>query len=364
MKILYDHQAFTMQDFGGVSKIYAETSKYLRDYSDVKLSYPWMISNNDYIYDDKIIGAWTPSKEIKFKGKGTLLVYLRKLNQSFSKQAIRKGDFDIFHPTYYNPYYLKQKIRKPTVVTCYDLIHEKFKQSEVELLAWKKQVLLNSTKIIAISEHTKLDLIDYYGIPSEKIGVSLLGSSFDLIPSQPDYDGPPFFLYVGHRDGYKNFRLFIKAISPLLRSQKNLFLYSAGARPFIKDELALFDELEISGKIKHFGGSNAILTLLYSQAIAFFCPSLYEGFGIPLLEAMSCRCPVVTSNQSSLPEVAGDAAIYFDPSDEESILKAAELVLYDAGLRKEIIDKGIQRLGLFSWEKTARSTYDIYKSLV
>lgn len=366
MKILYDHQSFSMQDFGGVSKIFFELSNYLRHYPDVVTLYPRMFSNNDYIYKDPVINATSFFKNKKFKGRGTVLSYLKTINKVNSRLAIQKGDFDIFHPTYYDPYYLDYHISKPVVVTCYDLIHEKYKQSDRVTLAWKEKTLRQASKIIAISENTKADLMEYYSIPQERIGVVHLGSSFESqdLSTQPPYNEAPFFLYVGNRDGYKNFLFFIKAVAPLLVEYKDLQLYCAGGMPFSKEELLLFNEMGITSKARHFDGSDKSLKKLYSQATALFYPSLYEGFGIPLLEAMSCGCPVVCSNKSSLPEVAGDAAIYFDPLNEESIHHAAKLILSDDHLRASLIVKGTQRLASFSWEKSARKTFDIYKSIL
>lgn len=366
MKILYDHQAFSMQDFGGVSKIFFELANHLRHYPDVHTQYPRMFSNNDYVYNDSVIGAWSFLKNTRLKGKGTVLGYLKRANKFYSRQAIQKGDFDIFHPTYYNPYYLEYQIKKPTVVTCYDLIHEKYMKEDHVTLEWKKRTLNHASKIIAISENTKNDLIEYYKIPDDRIDVVHLGSSFEPedIEKQSAYDGPPFFLFVGNRSGYKNFLFLVEAITPLLQSHENLNLYCAGGAPFSKEELQFFNRLKIASKIRGFDGSKKSLEKLYSQAKALIYPSLYEGFGIPLLEAMSCKCPVVSSNMSSLPEVAGDAAIYFDPQNEESIFQAAKLILEDEHLRKALIAKGTQRLTNFSWEKAAKKTLDTYKSIL
>jgi glycosyltransferase involved in cell wall biosynthesis len=114
----------------------------------------------------------------------------------------------------------------------------------------------------------------------------------------------------------------------------------------------------------HFNLTDNQLAYVYSKALAFIFPSLYEGFGIPILEAFSCGCPVLLSNKSCFPEVAQDAAIYFDPQNSESILQAIEKVLIDKKLRSEKIEKGFKRLRDFSWQKMALHTENVYKSIL
>ena len=142
-------------------------------------------------------------------------------------------------------------------------------------------------------------------------------------------------------------------------------------------------ELKLTGdQVRHLGGGDNVLALLYQQAVAFVCPSRYEGFGIPLLEAMSLRCPVICSNTSSIPEVVGDAGEYFDPGNIESMRGAIESVLESQTRRDELITKGAARCALFSWTplsergedvasrgdtnrgRCAEETLNIYRSLV
>jgi glycosyltransferase involved in cell wall biosynthesis len=263
---------------------------------------------------------------------------------------------------------LSLKIKKPVVLTCYDLIHEKFLQHDKVMLMKKKETLNRATRILAISQSTKNDLMEFYGIPNEKIDVVHLANSLkrpdDAAQSLSEKNEINYFLYVGLRNEYKNFGLFVRAIAPLLASRPELHLYCAGGGKFATDELKLFHELGIGDKLSQHPGSDQSLAKLYAKAVAFFYPSLYEGFGIPLLEAMSCGCPVVASNRSSLPEIAQDAALYFDPTEKESILATAEKILNTHGLRAALIEKGYKQEKKFSWDKTTRESYEIYKKLL
>lgn len=362
MKVLYDYQTFTLQDYGGISRYFYEVNREFKSYTDLQTECTLFYSNNEYLFGNDVISYRSFFPKYKFSGRRTIMLIINEMRSRF---LIKKGDFDLFHPTYYDPYYLNINMDKPVVITCLDLIHEKFIRDDLQTLSNKKKVLLRADKILAISQSTKNDLISYYKIPEERIDVTYLASSFKINSASvsPSSD-ESFVLYVGNRSLYKNFGFFVTAIAPLLKKGKDLFLYCAGGGQFNKEELALFNNLKIANKVRAFSGADESLTRLYSSAIAFFYPSLYEGFGIPLLEAMSCGCAVASSNVSSLPEVAGDAAYYFDPLSKDSIFAAAEEILANDHLRAKLKEKGFERAKQFSWQQTAQQTYKAYKKLV
>jgi glycosyltransferase involved in cell wall biosynthesis len=174
----------------------------------------------------------------------------------------------------------------------------------------------------------------------------------------------PFLLYVGNRGGYKNFLRLLEAYgaSPQLKTGYKLICFGGGA--FQADELKTMQTLGLdSGQVTQLGGDDQLLAKLYERASAFIFPSLYEGFGIPPLEAMSHDCPVVCSNTSSIPEVVGDAGEYFDPADADSMREAIERVVTSDNHRKLLISKGRARLKYFSWDRCAVETLDIYMRL-
>jgi len=173
-----------------------------------------------------------------------------------------------------------------------------------------------------------------------------------------------YILFVGSRSGYKNFNLFVEAITPLLVKDNELKLVCVGGGNFKEIENEKFKRLNIINKIYQYSVNDDILTYLYKKAVAFIFPSLYEGFGIPILEAFSCGCPVIASNTSSLPEVAGDAAVYFDPTDKLSMLNSIQKVIYNDELKKQLINKGIERVKEFTWEKTAEKTKMLYEEIL
>ncbi len=363
MKILFDHQIFAFQNYGGISRYFAEIINLLNDYQDVSLSCPVLFSNNEYIKSNGAIRAHSFFKNSDFKGKGTLI---QNIDAAFTSLSILKNDHDIFHPTYYHPYHVRIN-KKPMVLTCLDLIHEIYIQNDINALKMKRKVLERATKIIAISKHTKNDLMKFYNIPDWKIEVIYLASSFQVMNKLNETsrnESQNYFLYVGKRNLYKNFIPFTEAITQLLHKHRDLFLFCAGGGKFDNEELELFKSLKIENQVRYYPGTDESLHNLYSNAIAFVYPSLYEGFGIPLLEAMSCGCPVLASNTSSLPEVGGDAVLYFDPLKKDSIYYAAELILNDSYLRNDLKSKGFERVREFTWEKTALETHALYKNIL
>ncbi len=195
-----------------------------------------------------------------------------------------------------------------------------------ETSAWKKELAEKATKIIAISKNTKKDIIKYYGINSNKIDVIYLGNSLydsgisnkidrNIIGTMPK----KYILFVGSRKIYKNFYFFVEAVAPVLQKDENLNLICVGGGPFSNDERFYLKSFNIDRQIYHYTVNDDTLSEVYKRAIALIYPSLYEGFGLPILEAYSCSCPVILSNTSSLPEIAGDAAAYFDPKDITSM---------------------------------------------
>ena len=313
-------------------------------------------------------------KKIRFNALNFGINFLIN-NQGESIRLLKKQDFDIFHPTYYEPYFLKYLQKKPYVLTVYDMIHEHFPdyfKTSDQTRVWKKQLIENASDIIAISENTKRDILTFTNADPDRIHVIYLGNPFENVSSSvPDslhQDIPgfnyPYLLFVGDRHAYKNFNFFIESVTDLLHKNGELHVVCAGSLPFTREEKKMLKNLNIINKVHHVKINGTILKNLYKNARAFIFPSLYEGFGLPVLEAFSCGCPALISRSSSLPEIGGDGAIYFDPLDRQSIISAVETVLFNEMYREELIRKGYNRLKFFSWEKTADTTKKIYHNLL
>jgi glycosyltransferase involved in cell wall biosynthesis len=387
MKVLYDHQAFSSFAYGGVSRIFCELMNAYSNDSEVTFDLSLKYSDNVYLKD----AAWNTNvrpfmKRISDWGGIGLPVHLTRnfvvkrinnhrkdVNRRNSEKILAEGKYDIFHPTYFDPYFLNLLQNKPFVLTVYDLIYELFPvyyPSSHDFLDGRSLLLQKATRIIAISEHTKKDLMKLYHVPGGKIDVvylaNALGGESNVSNSTVGETIAPgrYLLYVGNRALYKNFLFFIESITPLLLRDKNLSVVCAGGKEFTWEENNYFLTWGIKQNMLYVPVNDAILSSLYKNALAFVFPSLYEGFGIPILEAFACNCPVLISNTSSLPEVAGDACVSFDPKEKESILDAVNLILSDKSLRDELREKGRERVRSFSWERTAKETKQIYKKVL
>lgn len=368
MKILYDHQIFTQQHFGGISRYFYELIQRF-DGVENSCNVGTLYSENAY-YNKKAnpkLNRFLPQRH--FRGKGRITSCL---NEVKSLNDLKKGHFNVFHPTYYNDYFFKNIKDKPFVVTFYDMIHEKFSdqfenllKSDNRILDKKKKLLEKSKKIIAISETTKNDIIEIFDVDSSKIDVVYLGNSllnFEIGNSR--LINEDYILFVGNREIYKNFKFFVSSIAHLL-IENNLKLVCAGGGEFSLEELALIKSLNIENHIllkKIF--NDDVLSNYYAHALFFVFPSLYEGFGIPVLESFACSCPALLSTGGSLPEVGGDAAIYFDPLDANSLVNATVELINNEALRENLKQNGKKRLNEFSWDKTFLETLNVYKSVV
>ncbi|MCI0501789.1 MAG: glycosyltransferase family 4 protein, partial [Epsilonproteobacteria bacterium] len=352
--------------FGGISRYFYELVREFSDTPNVNYEIPLLVSNNHYISDKKFVNYVDLLPNKQFRGKQRLFNIFNKPNTILK---LKQQKFDVFHPTYYDPYFLTYLGNKPFVLTVYDMIHEKFSDmfSPTDKTTEQKRLLVEkATKIIAISQSTKKDLIELFETDESKIEVVYLGNS--MFP-KPDmhlgFEIPKkYLLFVGGRGSYKNFERFIKSITELLNQDKELFVVCTGSGKFSNYEIEQFKELGISKQVLQYNLDDDSLAYFYKNALAFIFPSLYEGFGIPVLESFACGCPLLCSNVSSLPEVAGDAACYFDPYSEESIRDAVLRVLDDTDLRKDLISKGHEQLKKFSWKQTAKQTKRIYESVL
>ena len=254
------------------------------------------------------------------------------------------------------------------------MIYEKFSylfsEREKNFSLIKARAIKQADHIICISHKTKKDLVEILNIEPKKVSVIYLGYSFKLenpvsIHALTNDLQHPYILYVGTRGAYKNFDCLLKAYASRSALNKNFKLVCLGAKSFSSDELNKIQELGLSkDQVNYVSGDNQTLAQLYKQASVFVYPSLYEGFGMPPLEAMSFDCPVACSNTGSLPEIVGNAAEFFDPYEVDSIADALEKVLFSSEKAKNLVELGRERIKQFSWETCAKQTSLIYSSLL
>lgn len=365
MKIAFDHQIFTIQDYGGISRYFSILANELLK-NDIEIKAFTGIHQNKYI--NYLANKVDDGIEINKYPLNTKKIFY-VINHLISQTKIHLWKPDLIHETYYSflPINNNKSIR---VVTAYDMIHELFKANfpqNDQTANKKKDVFDRVDHIISISNNTKRDLVEVYGIKESKISVVHLGvdlSRFSQSKRKELSQNNPFILYVGPRSHYKNFDKFISACSDSKIIKNNIKILAFGGGPFSKNEHLRFKKLGFNdNSIEQVSGDDSILVDLYSKAFCFVYPSLYEGFGLPPLEAMASGCPVVSSNTSSMPEVINDAAEFFNPYEIDDIRFAIEKVITSDKRRKELIELGYKNVNLFSWSKCAKQTIGIYERL-
>lgn len=367
MNVVFDDQIFAIQRYGGVSRYFVELAKNLPSASHGNIE-PEVIApfyKNEYLklYQEqlRIRGVFIPN----VMRDGPII---RFANSLLSPLILKRSRPDLIHETYYSSKKNGHDQVK-RIVTVYDMIHELFhegfsvKDNTREL---KKLAISRADHVICISENTRKDLIQILGIDPEKTSVAHLGFSLSAdTQKEVRSNQKPFLLYVGSRHTYKNFTRFIKSYARSAKLSSSFDVIAFGGGSFTNAELSLFNELKLPAAcVKQVGGSDELLAYYYRNAALFVYPSLYEGFGIPPLEAMSYGCPVACSNTSSIPEVVGNAAFKFDPFLIDSISYSLECALFDTESRDAVISKGFSRIKKFSWEKCAKETSIIYEKVM
>lgn len=359
MKVLYDHQIFSYQEYGGASRYFYELLKRLPpEMWDLSVKY----SNNQYLRELQKI------KQLQYVNffygktiprKGRIMLEMGKYN---SLKKIKKNDYDIVHLTHYESYCL-ESIKKPIVVSYLDKLFSSYEFNQ-RTINEQKKCIKKASAIICISNNTKNDFLSLFDYPENKTHVIHLGTNcLQKREKGPKYIKERYVLYVGGRLEYKNFVNFAKAFSKISEKDDQLFMYCTGRR-FNADELKMLINLRILDKVKVNYVTDEQLSDLYANALCFVFPSKYEGFGMPLLEAMNNNCPVCCSNSHCFPEIAGNAAAYFNPDSIEDIQKTIESVIYSTPKREELIRSGIIQRELFSWNKCANEHVALYKELL
>jgi len=362
LRVLYDGLIYRTQAAGGINHYTANLIGKLPDTFVPSLvvarareiNYP--SHPNLRVFRQKVFGHYIITRSIE------RLHF--NLTTDFNRQR-----FDVVHPTYY--FLLARRsfadFRCPVVVTVHDMIHELFPR--VDFLGAhareKRKALMAARAIICVSENTKKDLLERYPSLENKVTVTHLAAEMDASESYGPEPVParPYFLYVGSRPSYKNFGGLLTAFAKALSARSCVSLCVVG-KPFDRAERKRIAELKLADRIEHYGFvSDRHLAKLYRCGVAFVYPSLYEGFGIPPLEAMACGAAVIASNRSSIPEVVGDAGLLFDPESNGEMAEMMISLFDDPTARERLIARGVERAKMFNWEKTVARTVEVYRSV-
>ena len=372
IRVLVDGHIYGMQSHGGVGRCFTETLNRLGRHADDIEVIVHLPSNP----------KGTPPKGPGIRHVENWNIRPGRLFAPFSARVnmarIRALRPQIFHSTYYTlPYWPELR----TVVTVHDFIDENSFQTMsgnyMGFVAHKRKVIERADAIIAVSHATKQDILKYTRAEADSISVIYHGINEDVAATSPTEEEinhfraenrirEPYWLFVGRRLRYKNFGVLLRAWARVTHSYRiDSYLVAIGPHDGLESwqiDFLIRNRLEqrlvLLSRV-----DDRTLSVAYHGAAAFILPSLFEGFGIPLLEAMACNTPIIASDIPVLHEVASDAALYFDPHDEDALAEAMVQILDDR-LRQDLAGKGQKRLSRFSWDKSARQIAEVYRSLV
>ena len=383
--VFFDFQAFEMQRFGGISRSYAELISHLQK-DGVCCKVGLKESDNVYInmFGAKVKPLYSAhhhffSERNNIIGQRSLLNiitkalghqnYLRNLNQEYCIKLLKKQIFDIFEPTFFDSYFLPFLKGKPFVITVHDMIPELFPQyfARDDFQIVNKKILCPLAAAIHVpSSKTKDDLVNILKIDPQKITVIHHGTPKIVKPYNKTQRpiNSPYLLFVGARWEYKNFDLMLHEFAIIAKSNIDLHLICTGAS-FNSEEKRLISALHLTERVHHIFATDENLYSIYHHAVAFVFPSAYEGFGLPILEAYYCGCPVLLNKASCFPEIGGDAAIFFDINQRGNLAEhIISIYKLSSEGRNALIAKGKERLTYFSWDKSAKQLKQLYNSLL
>lgn len=381
MRIAFNQEAFYMLRYSGIPRYITRLTEELsRLGEEAHIFAP--IHRNHFLRDlpSSLVSGWyfdwRPGRHTGSLGR---------VNKYLAKKRIEKWAPDVVHETYYSDLGTTPPGSR-TVVTVYDMIYESVgempgalvdhsnplyipgKSEAHRVTEEKKKSVRRADHVICISEETRRELIERFEVDESMVSVIYLGVDIETgenNPSSKKMGEKPFLLYVSAaRPGYKNFAAVLRAVafSPILQKDFNIYVF--GGEKFCTAEHILMQDLGyVEGQVLHFGGDDLVLKDLYQRAHAFVHPALLEGFGLTALEAMAHSCPVISSNSSVMPEILGNAAEYFDPTDIDDVRRAIEQVAYTTEVRNDLIEKGKERVQRFTWSRCADETRRVYKEI-
>jgi glycosyltransferase involved in cell wall biosynthesis len=369
MHVFFDDQIFHTQVRGGISRYITEVATALK---------------NENLATPHIFGGYTRNQQLAdFARKNPAETHyiprtdqlrinslVKKMSAAWRKATYYQLAKDkrpfIYHPSFYQIDPFIQKRAAATVVTVHDMIAELFptpSKHSARHIAEKKQAITQADHIFTVSNSTRNDLHQFFPeISPDKITVTPLGPGLIAPQIQPPRNQPrPYYLHVGHRDGYKNGKTLINAFIKSHKKIEEIDLILCG--PALNtEEKDMIAKQGMQSRIIQLRASDSELHSLYTHALALIFPSAYEGFGLPLLEALLHGCPVITCQVSSLPEVAGDAALYTPAGEANALSEKLVFLAKDEELRKKLSLAGLAQAAQFNWTRTARLTTKGYSA--
>jgi glycosyltransferase involved in cell wall biosynthesis len=368
LHILFDDEIFSTQIEGGISRYFTELMEALTAIPDVEVHLPFALTCNRYL-------AMSPHFSGRLFGGGRAIpgrrTLTRTINRRTTASALVRRKPDIVHATLYDETLLERIEPAKLVITVHDMVPELMPEAvgglSPDFSRAKQSLIAKAAGVIAVSANTAADVARLTHRPIDAITVIRHGVS-ERMRWNPEFGSSPglperFLLCVGHRRAYKNFLGVAPALAKVMQSEPDLALVCFGGGPFTAEEQVPFEAVGVRSRLMATSGDDRALAYAYARAVALIYPSLYEGFGMPILEAMINRCPVIVSKQSCFPEIAEDAALYFDTTHPGGLVEIVQAVLRDAPLRRFLREAGARRAAAFNWKRCAGEHAALYRSL-
>lgn len=360
MRVAFDEQIFAIQPFGGISRMFAELAGQF--IAEPELGVNLLPLNapiiNRYVLDRDDIRKHLAVRDAQHE--------YYSLSRYFMRLRARKGQ-DIVHNTFYLPQGLARYPGAKRIVTIHDMIPELLPSTRrrLDFLTVKRHYVSRADHIICVSEATRQDLLSVYPEVSAPVSVIHHGVNPRFSPDAPRLAGLPetYVIFVGNRRQYKDANVLLEAFATVSLDFPKLYLLLVGGGRLEQSEVALIQSLGIHDRVRQVDLRDDEVVSAYAHAELFVFPSRFEGFGIPVLEAMACGVPALLASSTSLPEVGGDAAKYFAAGDSHDLGKMMLQILGDEGLRKSLTEAGLNRASEFTWHKAAIAHGHVYRSV-
>jgi glycosyltransferase involved in cell wall biosynthesis len=363
VKVAVDEQVFVRLRRGGIARAFVELLRALPSVDDhvaARLDARYVV--NEHAVEAGLAHRFPPAL-------GQRRRLLTAANATYRWLHRESGPDDVRHLTLYDPAYLPRPGSGTlAVVTVHDMIPELYPEQfagREGLHDGKRECVERADLVICVSRSTRDDLLRMYGPLRAPVVVVPLGVSpgFGAGTTSPAPSGRPdsYLLHVGERGGYKDFATTLRAVAALSADRPGLHVVAVGGGPWTPEEAALVERLRLGSRVHRIEASDAEMPAVYAAATCLVVPSRYEGFGLPVLEAMAAGCPVVSSDASSLPEVGAAAASYFPAGDPAGLADRLADITSDDDVAEQLRLLGRARAAELTWERTASATVAAYR---
>lgn len=356
-----DEQIFAIQEYGGISRLFAELAKQYALNPDFGVDLEPLRAPivNRYILDNPEV---TRALAVTAAPNS-----YRALAHYFASRRPRVA-VDVVHSTFYLPRGLSGYPGAKKVVTIHDMIPERMPKTRrrLDFITRKQRYVELADHVICVSAATQADLVHIYGKVKAEVSVVHHGVDPIFKPGAARWEDLPekYVLFVGNRGQYKDANVLLRAFAEVATQFPDLVLLFVGGGRFTVAENQLIRQLGIAPRVRQRSLPDAEMSAAYGNAELCVFPSRFEGFGLPALESMACGTPTVLASSSSLPEVGGEGALYFEPGNVNELAQVMRNVLGDEQLRHELSERGLQRASHFSWERSASETAAVYASVL